>query len=340
MLRVSDAQTATTQVRRAGARPPGPLDHAAHDPARAPGAARAAARRPADGARRSSPTSCASELFGVDTPVRIVAAVVLVILGWTLARDLGRWVEPALFRRVDPGTAGTVSFLIRLSFLAIAGLVRAAHRRARAAHARRRRCDHRGRLRPRRPADAGQPDRRRGADRRAPVPHRRPRAAAGRRAGRPDRGHRRLARPALRHARPGRGLDHGPQQRRAHLGGRPAARARRRRPARAAAPRRQAVGGPDPARERREDAGAPEPHISLEEVDSDEVIVRIAATPESDADGPRLADEVLSAIASVTREGDTDERMAARRERDGDRDGADRAPGSTRPAVSAPPPAA
>ena len=35
-----------------------------------------------------------------------------------------------------------------------------------------------------------------------------------------------------------------------------------------------------------------EPHISLEEVDSDEVIVRIAATPESEADGPRLADEV------------------------------------------------
>src|SRR4051794_39173761 len=62
------------------------------------------------------------QLFGVDTPVRVVAAIVLVILGWTLARDLGRWVEPALFRRVDPGTAGTVSFLIRLSFLAIAGL--------------------------------------------------------------------------------------------------------------------------------------------------------------------------------------------------------------------------
>jgi hypothetical protein len=59
-----------------------------------------------------------------------------------------------------------------------------------------------------------------------------------------------------------------------------------------------------------------EPHISLEEIDSDEVVVRIAATPESEADGPRLADEVLSAIASVTREGDTDERMAARSSRD------------------------
>src|SRR6059058_1014890 len=67
-----------------------------------------------------------------------------------------------------------------------------------------------------------------------------------------------------------------------------------------------------------------EPHIALEEVDDDEVVVRVAATPESDADGPRLADEVLAALASVTREGDTAERMAARR------DGADGAGGSAR----------
>ena len=80
------------------------------------------------------------------------------------------------------------------------GALRAADRGAGPARARRRRCDHRRRLRPRRPADAGQPDRRRGADRRAAVPDRRPRAAAGRWPGRPDRGHRRLARPALRHA--------------------------------------------------------------------------------------------------------------------------------------------
>src|SRR6185295_8376641 len=62
------------------------------------------------------------EIFGVDTPVRVAAAVVLVVLGWALARDLGRWVEPELFRRVDPGTAGTVGFLIRLSFLVLAAL--------------------------------------------------------------------------------------------------------------------------------------------------------------------------------------------------------------------------
>jgi hypothetical protein len=51
-----------------------------------------------------------------------------------------------------------------------------------------------------------------------------------------------------------------------------------------------------------------EPRISLEEVDRDEVIVRIAATPLAESDGPRLADEVLSAIAVMTREGDGGDR--------------------------------
>jgi len=41
-------------------------------------------------------------IFGVDTPVRVAAAIVMVILGWALARDLGRFSAPALFRRMDP----------------------------------------------------------------------------------------------------------------------------------------------------------------------------------------------------------------------------------------------
>jgi hypothetical protein len=44
------------------------------------------------------------------------------------------------------------------------------------------------------------------------------------------------------------------------------------------------------------------PHIMLEEVDGDEVVVRIAATPAQASDGPRLADEILEAVAAVTRE--------------------------------------
>jgi small-conductance mechanosensitive channel len=38
------------------------------------------------------------------------------------------------------------------------------------------------------------------------------------------------------------------------------------------------------------------PRITLEEVDGDEVVVRVAATPVDPADGPRLATEVLTAI--------------------------------------------
>jgi small conductance mechanosensitive channel len=63
-----------------------------------------------------------------------------------------------------------------------------------------------------------------------------------------------------------------------------------------------------------------EPHIGVEEIDADEVVVRIAATPSAEADGPRLADEILAAIAPVTREGLTEEREAARRGEDGRRD--------------------
>src|SRR5688500_12349900 len=63
------------------------------------------------------------ELFGADTPVRVGAAVAMVALGWLLARDLGRFAAPALFRRMDPATAGTVSFLIRLVMIAAAVLL-------------------------------------------------------------------------------------------------------------------------------------------------------------------------------------------------------------------------
>ena len=53
-------------------------------------------------------------LFGVDTPARVVAAVILLAVGWQVARDFGRSMGPVLFRRMDPGTAGTAGFLMRL----------------------------------------------------------------------------------------------------------------------------------------------------------------------------------------------------------------------------------
>jgi small-conductance mechanosensitive channel len=63
------------------------------------------------------------QLFGVDEPIRIATVVALVALGWQFARDLGRAAGPTLFRRLDPGTAGTVGFLVRFVTITAAGVV-------------------------------------------------------------------------------------------------------------------------------------------------------------------------------------------------------------------------
>jgi small-conductance mechanosensitive channel len=54
-----------------------------------------------------------------DTPIRIATALALIALGWAVARDVGRAAAPTFFRRMDPGTAGTVGFVIRLVAIAI-----------------------------------------------------------------------------------------------------------------------------------------------------------------------------------------------------------------------------
>jgi small conductance mechanosensitive channel len=46
-----------------------------------------------------------------------------VILGWAIARALGRVLGPPLFRRLDPSTAGTVGFLVRLVTILLALIV-------------------------------------------------------------------------------------------------------------------------------------------------------------------------------------------------------------------------
>ena len=254
------------------------------------------------------------EVFGVDTPVRVGAAIVMVVLGWALARDLGRFTAPALFRRLDPATAGTIGFLIRLVFLTASALfaLRAAG------------------LKPEtlavggaitavvfglaaqqtlgnliagmvlisaRPFKVGD----------------RVRLQAGGLAGQIEGI---VASLGLLYTTFAQGEDSIMVPNNVVLSSavvplrEPAAvdlRARLRpdvKPSEVQELLQRGVHIPVRA----------EPHISLEEIDSEEVVVRIAATPESEEDGPRLADEVLSAIASVTREGDTDERMAARRD--------------------------
>jgi small conductance mechanosensitive channel len=71
-------------------------------------------------------------LFGIDTKgsapalntgVHVLTVIVLLILGWAIARDFGRALGPAVFRRLDPAAAGPVGFLIRLTTVAVALLV-------------------------------------------------------------------------------------------------------------------------------------------------------------------------------------------------------------------------
>jgi small conductance mechanosensitive channel len=56
----------------------------------------------------------------LQTPVRIVAVVIVIALGWGLARAIGRFVGPTFLRRMDPATAGTFGFLSRLLTMLIA----------------------------------------------------------------------------------------------------------------------------------------------------------------------------------------------------------------------------
>jgi small-conductance mechanosensitive channel len=54
-----------------------------------------------------------------DTATRLLTALALVSLGWQFARAVGRSFGPTLLRRLDPGTAGTVGFLMRLATMVV-----------------------------------------------------------------------------------------------------------------------------------------------------------------------------------------------------------------------------
>jgi small-conductance mechanosensitive channel len=57
------------------------------------------------------------------TPITIATVLALLALGWAIARDIGSAFGPTFFRRMDPGTAGTVGFLVRLVTVGITILV-------------------------------------------------------------------------------------------------------------------------------------------------------------------------------------------------------------------------
>jgi len=244
------------------------------------------------------------ELFNSDTGVRVGAAIIIVVLGWLLARDIGRAGAPWLFRRMDAATAGTVGFLIRLAFIALAttiGLWLAGIRPETLAVG--------GAItavvfglaaqqtlgnliagmvlisaRPFRVGD-------------------RVRLQAGGLAGQLEGV---VASLGLLYTTFAQGQDSIMVPNNIVLSAavvplrEPAAvdlRARLRpdvKPSEVQALLEDGIR--TPVRD--------EPHISLEELDGDEVVVRIAATPISDADGPRLADEVLAALSGVVSEAD------------------------------------
>ncbi len=52
-----------------------------------------------------------------------MTALLLFILGWGFASALGRSLTPTILRRMDPGTAGTVVFVIKLVTIVVVGAV-------------------------------------------------------------------------------------------------------------------------------------------------------------------------------------------------------------------------
>lgn len=53
------------------------------------------------------------------TWVHVLAAIAVAGLGWAFAGDVGKAAAPTFFRRMDPSTAGTVGFILRLATVAI-----------------------------------------------------------------------------------------------------------------------------------------------------------------------------------------------------------------------------
>ncbi len=60
---------------------------------------------------------------GWDGVVRILLAVAFIALGWQLAREVGRAMRPMLTKHLEPAAAGTVGFLIRLWTMLVVAMI-------------------------------------------------------------------------------------------------------------------------------------------------------------------------------------------------------------------------
>ena len=63
------------------------------------------------------------DLLRSDMPILLGAVFVLLLLRWYVARDVARAARPALIRRLNPDAAMTVSFLVRLATVIVMGFV-------------------------------------------------------------------------------------------------------------------------------------------------------------------------------------------------------------------------
>jgi small-conductance mechanosensitive channel len=57
---------------------------------------------------------------GLETLIQVLTVIALLIVGWAIARDFGRGLAPTVLRRVEPATAGTMGFVVRLVTLLVA----------------------------------------------------------------------------------------------------------------------------------------------------------------------------------------------------------------------------
>ncbi len=58
-----------------------------------------------------------------ESVIQWATVAALLVVGWTLAGSIGRAAGPTFFRRMDPATAGTVGFVIRLLTMAVTLLI-------------------------------------------------------------------------------------------------------------------------------------------------------------------------------------------------------------------------
>jgi small conductance mechanosensitive channel len=59
----------------------------------------------------------------VKVPLQVLTVIALLAIGWMMARDLGRFAGPTFMRRMDPATAGTVGFVVRILIVITMALI-------------------------------------------------------------------------------------------------------------------------------------------------------------------------------------------------------------------------